>query len=138
MVSTTANETFFGRLGLNGVFKCNAKLAGLTYHLYFDWDDNGGLKEVTLRSEDMPDSQYGSKLYSTWQEAKQLLTQAYNPPAQSADYPNKSDFKGSPILISTLWKRGTNNSVLLGTGREKGKCFLCIRFTNEKIELRKK
>ncbi|BDS08855.1 hypothetical protein NT6N_38950 [Oceaniferula spumae] len=134
MVKATMDSTFFGRTGLNGVFKCNAKLAGLTYHLYFGWDDNGGLNEITLRSGEVPMAEYNTSIKNAWAEANALFTQVYNTPAQNAGYPNKSDFKQHDILISHIWHKGENQSILMGPGINKGKCYLAIRFVNQRIE----
>lgn len=134
MVTTTVDSTFFGRTGLNGVFKCKAKLAGLTYHLYFGWNDNGGLNEITLRSAEVPMAEYESSINKAWAEANTLFTQVYNAPAQNANYPTKADFKKHDILITHIWHKGENQSILIGPGINKGKCFLAIRFVNQRIE----
>ena len=134
MVEQKLDSAFFGRTGLNGVFKCKAKLANLTYHLYFDWDHNGGLREITLRSERLAENKYGSGLNDAWQKANKLFTQVYGLPAQDAKYPSKSDFKGHDILITHLWHKGPYQSILIGPGINKGQCFLTIRFVNEHIK----
>ncbi|MBK1832335.1 hypothetical protein JIN77_16470 [Verrucomicrobiaceae bacterium R5-34] len=134
LVEQKLDSTFFGRTGLNGVFKCKAQLAGLSYHLYFGWDDNGGLNEVTLRSAEVPMSEYGSSIKNAWSEADTLFTRVYNAPAQNAGYPSQSDFKNSDILISHIWHKGSGESILMGPGISKGKCFLAIRFVNRRIQ----
>ncbi len=133
LVVQTVDSTFLGRTGLNGVFKCKAKLAGLTYHLYFDWSENGGLKEVTLRSEQLHENEYGSTIKEAWVKANKLFTQVYNRPVQNANYPNKNDFNGHPVLITHMWHKGSNQSILIGPGLEKNQSFLTIRFVNKKI-----
>lgn len=135
LVDQTVDSTFFGRTGLNGVFKCKAKLAGLTYHLYFGWDENGGLNEITLRSNGLNMAEYGSRLRKAWGEAETLFTKVYQSPAQKTAYPLKAAFKEHNILISHVWHRGQKQSILMGPGQDKGKCFLSIRFVNKRIEL---
>lgn len=134
MVEQTIDSTFFGRTGLNGVFKCKTKLAGLTYHLFFDWNETGGLKEITLRSNTIDKAQYNTGLQNAWKEASTLFTQVYQIPAQDAKYPQPADFKGHDILISHIWHKGKKQSVLLGPGIIKEKCFLAIRFVNQHVE----
>lgn len=125
---------FFGRTGLNGVFKCKAKLAGLTYHLYFNWSESGGLEEITLRSQELPMDNYSTALQEAWSEANKLFTKVYNYPVQDANYPKKSDFKGHDMLITHLWHKGASQSILIGPGINKEKCFLAIRFVNKRIQ----
>lgn len=134
MVEATVDSTFFGRTGLNGIFKCKAKLADLTYHLYFGWSETGGLNEITLRSGSVPMTEYNASLKNAWEKANALFTQVYNEPAQDGQYPNKADFKEHNILISHIWHKGENQSILIGPGIDKGKCFLAIRFVNQRIE----
>jgi len=102
MVEQQMEGAFFGRTGLNGVFKCKAKLAGLTYHLYFNWSESGGLEEITLRSQELPMDNYSTALQEAWSEANKLFTKVYNYPVQDANYPKKSDFKGHDMLITRI------------------------------------
>lgn len=133
LVEATVDNTFFGRTGLNGIFKCKNKLAGLTYRLYFEWSETGGLSEITLRSQEMTESQYDSTLKTAWAEANKLFTQVYAQPVQSAAYPAKSAFKTYPILITHMWHKDANQSILIGPGLDKKRSFLTIRFVNKKL-----
>ena len=137
LVVQTVDSTFFGRTGLNGIFKCKTKLAGLTYHLFFGWDKDGGLNEVTLRSNQLAMVEYSHGLRKAWVEAESLFSKVYHAPAQSTAYPHQGAFKEHNILVSHVWHRGQNQSILLGPGIDKGKCFLAIRFVNQRIELPK-
>jgi hypothetical protein len=132
LVTQTVGSTFLGRTGLNGVFRCNAKLAGLTYHLYFDWNE-AGLAEITLKSNQVSETEYESTIREAWMEAKKLFTQVYSQPIQSANYPNKNDFKGHVVLMTHLWHKNSKQSIMIGPGIEKGQSFLAIRFVNKKI-----
>ena len=134
MVDQKMDSTFFGRTGLNGVFKCKAKLAGLSYHLYFNWNDSGGLEEITLRSGELSMEEFNGSLKEAWIEANKLFTKVYSYPAQAADYPKQNDFKGHDMLITHLWHKGAGQSILIGPGINKGKCFLAIRFVNKSIK----
>ncbi|MBT8037807.1 MAG: hypothetical protein KJO21_09705 [Verrucomicrobiae bacterium] len=134
LVTSSLNKTFFGRTGINGIFKCKNKLAGLNYHLYFGWTNTGKLKEITLRSEEISKSQYQTTLLESWKKANALLTQAYQAPAQDGKYPTQADFQGRDILISHIWHKGSDQSILMGPGIIKNKCFLAIRFVDHRIE----
>ncbi len=134
MVEQQLDGDFFGNTALNGAFKCKAKLAGLSYRLYFDWDDEGGLKEITLRSDELNLDQYNRALKEAWAEASTLFTQVYNPPAQAVHYPATEDFKTHDILMTHIWHKGNAQSILIGPGIIKKKCFLAIRFVNKHIK----
>ena len=73
LVTQTIDNTFVGRTGLNGIYQCKAKLAGLTCLLFFNWDENGGLNEITLRSDGLSLDQYDGELLRASNEAAQKL-----------------------------------------------------------------
>lgn len=135
LVTLTVNETFLGRTGLNGIFKCKAKLAGLSCHLFFNWDQRGGLEEITLRTDSLEMDQYGESLRRAWNDTEHLFSQVYGPPSQKAPYPSVQSFKQHTMLVSHVWQQGENQSILMGTGIDKNKCFLFVRFANQDIAL---
>lgn len=134
LVTQTVPSTFLARTGLNGIFKCKNQLAGLIFSLYFGWNDAGGLNEITLRSDEIDHSQYHTGLQQAWHKANTLFTNTYQAPAQNAKYPSKTDFKGRDILISHIWHKGTTQSILMGPGISKDKCFLTIRFVDRHVK----
>lgn len=134
LVDQTINTSLLARTGLNGIFKCKSKLAGLEYSLFFNWDESGGLAEVTLRSEKIEISEFDKKLFKAWEQANLLFTQVYGKPVQNGNYPRPSDFKGSPIMMSHIWQSKKKESILIGPGIENEQCFLAIRFVNRRIE----
>jgi len=134
LVDQTITTALMGRTGLNGIFKCKAKLAGLTYRLYFDWDENGGLKEITLRSEPVEKQQYKSIIYKAWQKANNLFTNVYSEPVQNADYPDKTTLSDGGMYMTHVWHKSAKQSILMGPGQDMDKYFLAIRFVNQRIE----
>ena len=134
LVTKKVADTFLGRTGLNGIYECTNKLAGMTYFLYFGWDDRGGLTEITLRSEEISGSQYNTKMKDAWNKANDLFTNVYEHPVQAGDYPEKSKFKSYPILMTHMWHKGSKQTIMIGPGLQDNKTFLNIRFVNQKIE----
>lgn len=132
-VESTVPETMFGRVGLNGSFKIKKDLNGLNFSLFFDWDDAGGLKEVTLRSEGMSSSDYSLKLREYYSEASDLITRIYGSPIMSNDLPPKNDIKEGAILNSHLWHPGAG-TLLLGVAHTADKYYVSIRFMSKLIE----
>ena len=136
LVTLSVDEAFLGRTGLNGVFKCKARLAGLDYHLYFNWSENDGLNEITLRSNELDMACYRAELHRAWQEADALFARVYGAATQKAPYPASNTFGENSMLITHVWQQ-PGHSILLGTGVNKGKCFMFIRFVNQRITLQK-
>lgn len=134
LVEQTVDSTFLGRTGLNGVFRCKAKLGGLTYRLYFGWAGDGGLSEITLRSQQVDGAEYGTTVKAAWAEANRLFSRVYGDPVQGAHYPDKSKFGKSPILVTHMWHKGTSQTIMIGPGLVQGKGFLAVRFTSRRVE----
>jgi len=134
LVDQTMTSTLMGRTGLNGVFKCKAKIAGLTYRLYFNWDDQGSLKEITLRSETVEAEKYSSTIFNAWTEAQVIFTKAYKSPVQQTNFPKQSTLNDGGMLMSHIWHQTPNQSILMGTGQDSEKYFLAIRFINQRID----
>lgn len=135
LVEQTIDDTFIARTGLNGIFRCKAKISGLTCNLYFNWDDQGGLNEITLRSESLKPEEYQTTLRRAWLEAESLFSKAYQLPTQKASYPSETAFDEHQMMISHVWKNPGGKTILMGTGMEKKGCFLFIRYASQDIEL---
>ncbi|WP_143158841.1 hypothetical protein [Rubritalea squalenifaciens] len=132
-LEVTVPETMFGRVGLNGSFKIKKDLNGLKFSLFFDWDETGGLKEVTLRSEDVGPSDYNSKLKEYYSDASDLITRIYGSPIMSNDMPPRKDINPGAIMNSHLWHPG-EGSLMLGVAHAKDKYYVSIRFTSKVIK----
>lgn len=133
-VTTKVAKAHMGRTGLNGIYQTTKKIGNLSCFLYFDWDQDGRLSEVTLRSELAELADYDSKVKSTWSEMIDLVSILHGKALQSAPYPSADKLEDGGILASHLWRTQEGNSILLGTGREKGKYGVIVRLTTEKIE----
>jgi hypothetical protein len=135
-VSASVAETLFGRTGLNGIFKTNATIGGLHCFLYFDWTDDGALREVTLQTQPVGKSRYNTLLKANWQELTSLLGKLHGNPAQHASYPAQADLQDGLLLGSHLWHTEDNHSVLLCTGQEADQYLVAVRITATYIAAR--
>ena len=135
LVTQTIDNTYTARTGLNGIYKCKAKISGLACRLYFNWDEQGGLNEITLRSEGLDTDLYDTTLKSAWSEAGSLFSRVYQPPKQQAPYPPQSSFNEHKMMISHVWENADQTSILMGTGMDKNTCFLFIRYISVQAEL---
>lgn len=132
-IENTVPETMFGRVGLNGTFKLKNTLNGLSFSLYFDWDDKGALKEVTLRSEPIKAAEYNSRLQSHFKATAQLMSQIYGKPVMSNAQPPRQQVEEGSIINSHLW-HPPEGSLLLGIANTKGEYHVSIRYTSTRIE----
>lgn len=134
LVKTKTNDALFGRTGLNGIFETTEKIGDLVCYLYFSWSETGGLSEVTLRTNPLPETVYSTLLHQTWVSLAELLSNLYGKPASHSSYPKQSELSDGALLASHLWRTGGGNSVLLGTGQEAEKYNVNVRFTSQRIE----
>lgn len=135
LVEQTIDDVFTARTGLNGIYECKARISGLACHLYFNWDAQGGLDEITLRSEGLALETYPTELRKAWLDAERLFSEVYAVPSQKAPYPALSSFQKHKMMISHVWSNPGNGSILMGTGVDGEQCFLFVRFAKNGIEL---
>jgi hypothetical protein len=133
-VEAGLDETFMGRVGLNGTYRTRQQIGGLHCELYFDWSAGGNLTEVSLQTQGVPRSAYAGRLKSNWEELSELLTMLHGKPQQAADFPSLDDLQDDVFLASHLWRLEGGGSALLGTAMQGGQCQVVVRFTQEKIQ----
>lgn len=135
LVEQTVDDVFTARTGLNGIYKCKARISGLTCHLYFNWDEQGGLDEITLRSEGLALGTYSKQLRQAWLDAERLFSEVYSAPVQKAPYPALDAFQNHKMMISHIWDNPGKGSILMGTGVDADRCFLFVRFASREMKL---
>lgn len=137
MVEAKVASTFFGRTGLNGVFRTKQAIGGLFCYLSFDWDEDGGLKEITLQTESQPAADYPKTIKACWDELIELIGPIHGKPLQGAKFPPFESLGEDQIIASHLWKIEQGGTVLLGTARETDGYQVAVRFTKEIIPVNK-
>ncbi len=133
MVETGVAGTFFGRTGLNGIYRTKHPIGGLLCFLFFDWDENGGLKEITLQTEGKPVGQYDTTLKPCWAELVELIGPIHGKPLQNAGFPPSSKLGDGQMLASHLWDIESGGTVMLGICQVGSEYQVAVRFTKEKI-----
>jgi hypothetical protein len=136
MVETNLNSTFFGRTGMNGIYRTVQPIGGLHCYLFFDWDEADLLKEITLRTEDKAVGEYDTVLKPCWQALTELIVPIYGKPLQTTEMPAASDLKNEQMLASHLWRIDQGGTVMLGASRLGDAYQVSVLFTSEKIEVR--
>jgi len=134
MLELTVDEIYLGRFGLNGSYRTKQTIGGLKCLLYFDWDESGNLKELTLQTQPQQGDTYGGLLKDTWAELSKLMTTLHGKPLQNADFPAVSTLQNDMSLSTHLWRLGVGGSALLGTSKSAEGYMVSVRFTSEKIE----
>ena len=132
-VEMTTDETFVGRSGLNGIFRTRRKIGALNAMLYFDWTEDGKLKEITLQTAPLPANSYKSELEPSWKEFIELLGTLHGKPVQNGPFPQMATLADGSFSPTHLWKLGSLGSALLGTARDGAKYQVVVRFTEKEI-----
>jgi hypothetical protein len=122
-------DVHLARTGLNGIFRLKHPLGGLKGTLFFDWTKADLLRELSIHSEALEETDYDTKLSDAWKEMADLLTTLYGRPLQAAAYPASKELEDGGFLASHLWRLPAGGSVLLGTGREGNGYLVIARFT---------
>jgi hypothetical protein len=123
LVKATLPETLFARTGINGIFQTLQKVGGLEASLYFDWSEDGGLKEVTLQTTSLSGNDVEARLTPSWKELIGILTSL-----DFASIPNGS------MTATHLWKLEHHGTAMLGAARDGDSYQIAVRFTTEDIK----
>ena len=134
MLDGSVTGIFQGRTGFNGVYRINQKVGGLDTYLFFDWDDNRCLREITLRTESKPGKLYDTSLKSCWTALIELMKPIYGMPVNAATYPEMSALESGSIIGSHLWKLDNGVCALLGTSQMHDTYQVSLRFTTDDIQ----
>ena len=132
LVVAGVEETYMGRVGLNGTYRTRQQIGGLNCDLYFDWSPGNTLVEVSLRTQGVKPAEYDS-LKRAWNELAELLTNLHGKPLQAAAFPGSSSMKNDLFLASHLWKLKAGGSATLGSSMQEGYCMVVVRFTKERV-----
>ena len=134
LVKATLPETMFARTGLNGIFQTNQKVGGLEASIYFDWNEDGELKEVTLQTTPISGNDIEERLTLCWKEFIVLLTSLHGRPIHAhAKFDVKSIPNGS-MSATHLWKLEHRGTAMLGAARDGDAYQIVVRFTTEDIK----
>ena len=130
MVELTVDETFLGRFGLNGSFRTRRKIGDLACTLSFAWDNDGGMKELSLQTENQASSEFAGPLQSTWTELAKLMTLLHGQPVSAGTYPPVSRLQDGMFLPTHMWKLKSGGSAVLGAAREGALYQVVVRLKN--------
>jgi hypothetical protein len=129
LLNADLDGTFFGRAGLNGVYRTKEKIGSLHCFLFFDWDEDDKLKEVTLQSIDQKIEDYDGIIKPCWTQMIDQLTELYGKAASSSKIPTPDKIPEGQMQPSHIWKKEIGGSVLLGVS-QVGKAYQAVvRFT---------
>jgi len=132
-VENTVPKTMFGGVGLNGTFRVKKDLNGLSFSLFFDWNENEQLNGITLRSTAIAPEQFNSTLHDAFRSALHLISEVYGPAVMSNPIPDSSQIADGKTLNSHLW-HVDGGTLLMGVAKDQGKLHLSIRFLEKLID----
>lgn len=130
LVKSNLSGELFGRTGLNGVFETRDKIGGLQCALYFHWDIDDKLIEVTLRSDSKEASEYDADLKPCWIELANVATQLHGKPKMALEIAKYTELSDKEITFTHLWKLEQGGDIMLGTSRIGATYQVNLRFTN--------
>lgn len=134
IVEMSVPETFLGRTGLNDVFRTRKKIGGLDASLFFDWTDEGGLKEISLQTPTVPAGKFNEQLQPCWKEFIKLLTSLHGQPISAAAGLQLSSIPDGGMLPTHMWKLQKTGSAMLGAARDGDQYQLVVRFTRKNVQ----
>lgn len=134
LVTTKLPETLFARTGLNGIFQTCHKVGGHEASLYFDWCEDGGLKEVTLQTTLLSGNDVETRLTPSWKEFIVLLTSLHGRPILAHDKLDITSVQDGSMTATHLWKLEHRGTAMLGAARDGDAYQIAVRFTTEDIK----
>jgi hypothetical protein len=126
-VALTVDQAHLGRFGLNGVFKTRKQIGGKSYLLYFDWNADNTLKEITLQTEGMTRDSYSTAMQTSWKELIAVLGTLYGKPTIGGPYPDLDSLSDGSFAASHSWKLSPGVA-LLGTAKDGDDYQVVVRF----------
>jgi hypothetical protein len=133
-VKLTLPETMLARTGLNGVFQTVENVGGQGASLYFDWCEEGGLKEITLKTPPVTGEETETRLHACWKDCIDLLTTRHGQPMQANGKLEISTLQDHSMSATHLWKLEDHGTAMLGAARDGGSYQIAVRFTTEDIK----
>lgn len=133
-VEATLPETLLARTGLNGVFRTRGKIGGLDASLYFDWTEDGGLKEITLKTAELTADDFEASLLPCWKEFIELLTALHGEPINANEKLEIALVPDGSMSATHLWKLENRGTVMLGAARRDDSYLIAVRLTTEDIK----
>ena len=134
VVELMTDETFIGRSGLNGVFRCRKKVGSLGASLYFDWTASGKLKEINLQTESVSEADYETVVRQSWRDLIDLLGELNGEPAVKGSMPSRSSLRDGVFSPSHLWRLDAGGGILLGTAQDGNRFQVVVRFTSQSVQ----
>ena len=132
----SSESTFFGQTELNGNYRTKNKVGGLFCYLFYDFDQNGHLHELTMRTEPQSESDYETTVNACWEELPKLISMLHGRPMHSGKIPAASTIEDGALLGSHVWRMEGGGNIMLGIANVRGKYEVSVRFTLDKIEMR--
>ncbi len=128
-VKASVPRALFGRGGINGIFKTVKPMGGMKANLYFDWNDENKLKEISIRTKPEPASSFDAKLKPCWEACIQQLTEDLGEPVGGLPDLDITSIPNKQISFTHHWKLKDGGSALVGAGHEDGQYLIIVRYT---------
>lgn len=127
-VELAVPEHMLARLGLNGAFRTRATVGGLPVLLFFDWDDAGRMRELSLQTAPHPAGDVDAALVPCIDALREVLVMLHGPPKDSGKLPPLGTFDDGVFIGSHVWQI-EQGKILLGLARERGNYLAMARIS---------
>ncbi len=127
----TIAETLMGRTGLNGVYSTHEKIGGLDASLYFDWDESGNLKEITIQTSPYPTSDLNKRILPCWTTFIALLTNQFGEPIKAQKELDLTSIQDGSLSSTHVWEVKGSGVAMLGAARDGNRYLIAVRFTTQ-------
>lgn len=127
------DETFFARTGLNGTFRTTQgnEFFGMESALYYGWNENKGLKFLSLYGHETAGAKVEASLIPAFQTMTANISKYFGKAKSSSPKPKYAGLTDGEITFTHVWPIKTGGSLLLGVGKQEDKHVIVARFTNE-------
>lgn len=127
------DETFFARTGINGTFHTTKgnEFFGMHSSLYYDWDEAGGLKFLSLYGHCTAAADTEANLIPIYLEMVKNISKFFGEAKRAAPKPQYAGLGEGEITFNDAWSLKTGGSLLLGIGKQDGNHVIIARFTRE-------
>ncbi|MDX1680395.1 MAG: hypothetical protein R3242_06670 [Akkermansiaceae bacterium] len=127
------NETYFNRVGLNGTFETTPgnEFFGMKAAIYYEWDENNGLKNLSLYGHETAPAEAKTALIPRWNQMIRDITRYFGEPKSSSPKPMYAGLGEGEITFSHVWPMKTGGTLLMGVGKQDDKLMIIARFSRE-------
>jgi len=131
---STMPDSFLARTGMDGIFRTKQKIANQYSVLYFNWNEDGGLKDFTLHTDSLQLSNAKDQILPCWQYYINIITELYGKPLNANPTLELGSIQQDAIIFTHLWQTEQMGSILIGASHNADGYQIAMRFSGESFK----